>query len=92
MNVDVLQEWFDLALAMAAVAAVLMAVLRWGNKRLEAKIVAELREATSEVRRDANGGQSLNDLHKKVDGLAADVALLKSAVIQLEDDVEGLMD
>lgn len=97
MNLDVVKAWVDLALGFAAVVAVVVGFVRWGNRSLEAKILTELREATSQVRKDANGGQSLNDLHKKVDQICErqaeilkDVTLLKDAVIHLEDEVDGI--
>lgn len=90
MNVKDLQAWFDLALAVAAVVAVLVTVLRWGNRRLEDKIISELREATQQVRTDANGGQSLMDLHHKVDALVGELRALRQAVLSLEDEVAAI--
>lgn len=84
------QQWFDLALAVAAVVAVVGTLFRWINKRFEARIVSEIREATYQIQPTSNGGKSLNDLHKKVDSLATDVGLLKKAVLDIEDELEDM--
>lgn len=90
MGPQAVQQWFDLALAVAAVIAVLFGALRWANHALEKRIITEIKEATYQIQPTSNGGKSLNDLHKKVDGIRVDVDLLKAAVLQLEDDVEDL--
>lgn len=92
MNPDDLQSWFDLFLAVSAALAVLLAVFRWADRKLEQRIVSELKAATYQIRTDGNGGQSLKDLHLKVDALAVDLTVLKRTVVRLEDDVEGLLE
>lgn len=91
MTAQEIGQWFDLFLAVASAVVVVGGLFRWLNRKLEIRIIQEIHEATKQVRTNANGGQSLNDLHKKVDALCDDVALLKSAVVQLEDEVEGLL-
>lgn len=86
-----IQMWFNLFLAFAASVTVIVGLLRWLNRKFEQRIISEIREATYQIQPTANGGRSLADLHKKVDGLRDDVDLLKKAVIQLEEDVEELM-
>lgn len=92
MTAESINQWFDLFLAVAAAVVVVGGLFRWLNRKLEARIIQEIHESTRQVRTNANGGQSLNDLHAKVDGLCSDVALLKNAVVRLEDDVEGLLE
>jgi len=84
--------WLDLVLTVGAIVVMLAGLYRWANRSLEQRIVAEIKEATYQIQPGANGGKSLTDLHKKIDTLCMDVELLKSAVLQLEDEVEGLID
>lgn len=90
MNVTVANQWFDLVLAVVAVLAVVLGVLRWANRAFEKRIVEEIRTATYQIQPNSNGGKSLADLHKKVDTLTDDVSLLKKAVVQIEDDIEDM--
>lgn len=90
MNVRDANAWFDLVLAVLAVLAVLLGVLRWVNKAFEKRIVEEIRSATYQIQPNSNGGKSLSDLHMKVDQLSDDVLILKKAVIQIEDDIEDM--
>lgn len=77
-------EITGLVVGVLSCMALLLGALGWFIK-------AKIREFTHQIQPDANGGKSLTDLHKKVDSIRTDVELLKSAVLQLEDDVEGLM-
>jgi len=61
----------------------LLAALGWW-------IGQKIKDATYQIQPNTNGGKSLTDLHKKVDSVYVDVSLIKSAVLQLEDDVEKL--
>lgn len=90
MSVMDANAWLDLVLATAAVVAVVLGVLRWVNRAFEKRIVEEIRAATYQIQPNSNGGLSLRDLHKKVDTLTDDVALLKKAVVQIEDDIEDM--
>lgn len=90
MSVMDANAWLDLVLATAAVVAVVLGVLRWVNRAFEKRIVEEIRQATYQIQPNSNGGLSLRDLHKKVDTLTDDVALLKKAVVQIEDDIEDM--
>jgi hypothetical protein len=67
---DVLHDWLDVALALAALATVFIAVSRWSNHRLERKIVETIVASTAQIKTDTNGGQSLNDVNLKVNQLA----------------------
>lgn len=94
---NVISDYLELFLAFSGVVAALAAFVRWGQKGLEKKISEQINEATSQIKRNANGGQSLKDLHDKVDCLVEnqaaikrDVDLLKAAVVQLENNAEGI--
>lgn len=65
------------------IIGVLLAALGWW-------IGQKIQDATYQIQPNTNGGKSLTDLHKKVDSVCIDVSLIKSAVLQLEDDVEKL--
>lgn len=76
-------EIAGLVLTVLTIIGVLLGALGWWiNQKIKA--------ATYQIQPNSNGGKSLGDLHKKVDGLVTDVALLKSAVLQIEDDIEEL--
>lgn len=108
MDADQIRDYIDLFLAMAAAVVVVATFIRWSSKKRDEHVAQEAREfeervldaiekSTKQIRTDGNGGQSLNDLHLKVDGLLEnqqsllkDVELLKSAVLQLEDDMDGM--
>jgi len=85
-----LQMWIGLFLSIAAAVTVVYGLLRWFDRKLESRIVKEIRDATYQIQPSTNGGSSLSDLHKKVDGLCYDVGLLRTAVVQLENDVSHL--
>ena len=87
---DELNLYIDLIIGSAAVVGIAIAVVKWGDRRLEKRIVQEIKEATYQIQPTANGGRSLADLHKKVDRLVVDVDLVKSSLVALEDDVEQL--
>jgi len=73
-----------LVLGVLTIIGILLGALGWFIKQ-------KIREFTYQIQPTANGGKSLNDLHKKVDALTDDVSMLKKAVLQLESDVEELM-
>lgn len=85
--VDEYQAVFDLIIAGAAIVAIVISIVRFLNRSLERKIVQEIKEATTQIQPNANGGQSLNDLHKKIDALADAVCELKENQVQIEEDV-----
>ena len=72
-----------LILTVLGIVSVLLAALGWWIK-------SKIREFTYQIQPTANGGKSLSDLHKKVDAISDDVAVLKKAVVALEDDMEEL--
>lgn len=76
-------EISSLVLSVLTITGILMGALGWW-------INTKIKAATYQIQPNSNGGRSLTDLHKKVDGLVTDVDLIKSAVLQLEDDVEKL--
>ena len=65
------------------IVSILLAALGWW-------ISVKIKDATYQIQPGTNGGKSLSDLHKKIDTLTCDVDLIKSAVLQLEDDMEQL--
>jgi len=74
-------------LAVSASIVVVTGFLRWANRRLESRIVKEIKDSTYQIQPRTNGGFSLTDLHIKMDGVVKDISVLKSAVLRLESDV-----
>ncbi len=73
----------SLVLGSLSILALLIGGLGWWIK-------VKIRDATYQIQPSTNGGKSLSDLHRKVDGIIVDVQMLKSAVLQIEDDIEEL--
>lgn len=97
MQVSEFYLFIQIFLGVSAAIVVVGGFVRWADNKLEARIVKEIQDSTKQIQPDTNGGQSLRDLHRKIDSLIRDVGLLKSAVLRLEgevrtleDDVEGL--
>jgi hypothetical protein len=90
MTVLELQMWIGLFLSIAAAVTVVYGLLRWFDRKLESRIVKEIREATYQIQPGTNGGSSLQDLHDKVDCISQDISVLRVAVLQLEDDVSHI--
>lgn len=80
----------QIIVAICSITVVIVGFFRWANRKLEERIIDEIKDATYQIQPKANGGLSLRDLHMKVDGIASDVSILKSAVLRLESDVESL--
>ena len=76
-------EIAGLILTTLTIMGILLTALGWW-------INTKIKAATYQIQPNSNGGKSLSDLHKKVDHLVLDVELVKSAVLQLEEDVEQL--
>lgn len=76
-------EVAGLVLSVLTIMGILLGALGWW-------INTKIKAATYQIQPNSNGGKSLADLHKKVDRLSTDVDLIKSAVLQLEDDVAHL--
>lgn len=76
-------EIVGLVLGTLTIVSILLGALGWW-------INTKIKIATLQIQPNSNGGKSLPDLHKKVDRLVTDVELVKSAVLQLEDDMEQL--
>jgi hypothetical protein len=76
-------EVAGLVLTILTITGILLGALGWW-------INAKIKAATYQIQPSTNGGKSLSDLHRKVDTLVVDVALLKSAVLQIESDIEEL--
>lgn len=55
-------------------------------------INTKIKAATYQIQPGTNGGYSLADLHKKIDSICEDIKLLKTSVVQLENDVSNLED
>lgn len=88
--VDILDDYqaaFDLIIAIAAVIAIVVSTVKFLDRSLEKKIIKEIREATTQIQPNANGGKSLTDLHKKVDALADAVCELKNGHEKLEHEL-----
>lgn len=76
-------EIAGLVLTTLTIVGILLGALGWW-------ISVKIKAATYQIQPNFNGGKSLSDLHRKVDALGTDLDLIKSAVLQLEDDVEKL--
>jgi len=76
-------EYAGLVLTSLTIVGILLGSLGWW-------INQKIKEATYQIQPGTNGGKSLSDLHKKVDRISVDIELVKSAVVQLEDDMEQL--
>lgn len=90
MVVDLANAWLDMILATAAVIVLVVGIHRWANRKLEQRIIQTIKDATYQIQPNTNGGKSLSDLHMKVDGICQDISLLKTAVVQLENDVSHI--
>jgi len=76
-------EISGLVLSVLTITGILLTALGWWiNQKIKA--------ATYQIQPSTNGGKSLADLHRKVDTLVVDVAMLKTAVLQIEEDIEEL--
>jgi hypothetical protein len=76
-------ETAGLVLTSLTIVGILLGSLGWW-------INQKIKEATYQIQPGTNGGKSLSDLHRKIDRISVDVDLVKSAVVQLEDDMEQL--
>ena len=76
-------EAIGVVLGSLSILVILLSGLGWW-------INTKIKLATHTIHPDANGGKSLPDLHAKVDRLCVDMELVKSVVIELEDDVDQL--
>ena len=79
-------------LGVAAAIVIIGGFMRWADRKLEGRIVKEIKESTYQIQPGTNGGASLTDLHSKIDCLLRDVGMLKSAVLRLENEVASLED
>jgi hypothetical protein len=77
-------------LAVSAAIVVIGGFMRWADRKLESRIVKEIKDSTYQIQPNSNGGASLSDLHKKIDGLIRDVGILKSSVLRLEGELRSL--
>ena len=76
-------ETAGLVLTSLTIVGILLGSLGWWNNQ-------KIKEATYQIQPNTNGGNSLSDLHSKVDSLADDVRMLKRSVVNLEDEMEDL--
>jgi len=76
-------EVAGLILSTLTIMGILLGALGWW-------INTKIKAATYQIQPSTNGGNSLSDLHKKIDNLAMDLTILKNAVLELEDDVDKL--
>lgn len=82
--------FLQIFLAVCAAIVTVGGAMRWADRKLEKRIVAKIETSTYQIQPSTNGGKSLSDLHNKIDTLIADVAILKNAVLRLEDEVQAL--
>jgi len=82
--------FIQIFLGVSAAIVVVGGFMRWADRKLEARIVKEIRESTYQIQPHTNGGSSLRDLHKKIDALMKDVGLLKTSVLRLEGEIRTL--
>ena len=76
-------ETAGLILTCLTIVGILLASLGWW-------INQKIKEATYQIQPNTNGGRSLSDLHHKVDAVIDEVKMLKSSVVNLEDEMEDL--
>jgi len=76
-------ETAGLVLTCLTIVGILLASLGWW-------INQKIKEATYQIQPNTNGGRSLSDLHHKVDSVIEEVKMLKSSVVNLEDEMEDL--
>lgn len=76
-------EISSLVLSVLTIVGILMGALGWW-------INTKIKAATYQIQPNSNGGKSLSDLHRKVDSMRTDIDLLKTAVLQIEEDIEEL--
>jgi hypothetical protein len=76
-------ETAGLVLTCLTIVGILLASLGWW-------INQKIKEATYQIQPNSNGGKSLSDLHHKVDSVIDEVKMLKSSVVNLEDEMEDL--
>ena len=76
-------ETAGLVLTCLTIVGILLASLGWW-------INQKIKEATYQIQPNTNGGKSLSDLHHKVDSVIEEVKMLKSSVVNLEDEMEDL--
>ena len=76
-------EAIQIVLGSLSILVILLSGLGWW-------INTRIKLATGNIHPNANGGSSLNDLHNKVDRLCVDMDLVKSGVVELEDNVDQL--
>jgi hypothetical protein len=76
-------ETAGLVLTCLTIVGILLASLGWW-------INQKIKEATYQIQPNSNGGKSLSDLHHKVDSVIKEVKILKSSVVNLEDEMEDL--
>ena len=76
-------EAIQIVLGSLSILVILLSGLGWW-------INTRIKLAPGNIHPNANGGSSLNDLHNKVDRLCVDMELVKSVVVELEDNVDQL--
>ncbi len=80
----------QIIIAIASIIVIIVGFFRWADRKLEKRIIGEIKDATYQIQPNSNGGRSLTDLHHKVDGIVRDVGILKSSVLRLESEVKTL--
>lgn len=78
---DVVVDAGAIASALAAIAGVVYAIVRWGVLR---PLDKRIREATKQIQPGANGGESLADVAKGLTALSEEVASIRDRFENVE--------
>ena len=92
MNPTSYTPWLEFILAILAVAGAVIAIVRKTMDGLEHRINGQIEEYTKQIRTDANGGQSLMDLHKKMDEAIGLVTHVTASHLRMEGQITDLQD
>jgi len=87
---DLLQAAQDYGDLLLIAITVVGAIAATGKFLVFNPLRREIAEATSQVKKDANGGQSLNDLHNRVEGLETGQADIREDISEVKDDVKKI--
>lgn len=88
MGVETLSAAASAASVIGGVAVLLsgmVAVIRWSDRKLGARIAEEIRAATYAIHPDANGGLSLPDVARKTEKISQELSEVKAQVDLLVD-------
>jgi hypothetical protein len=66
-----IHDYLDIVIAVLSIGAVMVTVFVWANRRFTRKILDVISTSTANIKTDANGGQSLNDVNVRVTEVAS---------------------